>query len=140
MKYFFLLPALMLVCTCASAQKKVSGIAAAELARFKAMTQKDTQAIKGLVSKDLIYVHSNGLTETYPDFLHSVGAGGILYRSIVPESAQIVRWRRTAVINGTIQVGGELKGSPFNVKLKYLSVYRKQHGHWRLVRWESTKV
>jgi hypothetical protein len=119
-----------------AAQRKVMQ---AEQRRFEAMVQRDTQSLAQLVDKTLIFIHSNALKETKTDFIGSVSSGRIIYQSMKPTPVAFQRWGRTAILNGTVAVEGIYKGNPFKMNLLYTSVYRKKGGHWRLVRWQSTK-
>lgn len=138
--YGLLLAVFCLSAVCGYAQNKITAIQNAETARFKAMMNKDTVALKRLIAGQLVYIHSNGLTESKSDFIHSVGSGKIVYAKMTPESNQVIRWGRTAAVNGVVQVEGMVLANPFNIKLRYLSVYHREHGIWKLVRWQSTKV
>ena len=135
--HFFISGLLCLVLSDGYAQK---GILESESARFSAMMNRDTIALQRLISTELIYVHSNGLVESKADFIHSVGSGKIVYSTMVSASNQVVHWNRTATINGIIQVKGVSHGNPFDIKLRYLSVYKKERRVWKLIRWQSLKV
>lgn len=103
------------------------------------MVQRDTVALMQLTDNDLIYIHSNAFKETKNIFIGSVGSGRIVYQSMKSTPVAFQRWGRTAVLNGSVAVEGLYKGNPFQMTLLYTSVYRKKGGHWKLVRWQSTK-
>lgn len=117
-------------------------VTSAEEQRFKAMTGKDTIALARLLSPELLYVHSNGIKESKPDFIRSVGTGKMVYGEITREEPTLIsRWsKKTASVNGQIHVKGVVNGNQFDIHLKYLSVYVKRKGKWELVRWQSAKV
>ena len=113
----------------------------AEALRFSAMTRKDTALLNNLLAADLMYVHSNGLTETKTAPLNAIGSGNITYTSIAREPEVSVRlYKKWAITNGTIHVNGLLKGAPFDIRLKYSAVYRKRKKTWQLVNWQSTRI
>jgi ketosteroid isomerase-like protein len=112
-----------------------------EQSRFEAQINRDTLALERLLSKDLVYVHSNALMETKADFLHSISGGGIQYLEMRKLNGDPVRrWGRTALLSGVIAVRGNFRDSPFDVQLRYTSVYRKERGVWKLVSWQSTRI
>ena len=123
-----------------AAQGKKPGAVASEDARFVAMINKDAKALDPLLSERLIYVHSNGLIERKQDFIQSAVGGKIEYKSIHRDTVEIETWKKLSIINGIVSVTGNYNNSPFETRLKYLAVYRKQRGHWVLERWQSTKA
>ncbi len=116
-------------------------IAESEDMRFQAQVAKDTNALKILLTDDLVYIHSNALTETKRDFLHSITTGNITYRTMQPEAGRAIRtYGKTGISNGIVHATGLLNGNPFDIKLRYTAVYVKQKGKWRLASWQSTRV
>ena len=112
-----------------------------EALRFSAMTRKDTAFLKNLLADDLLYVHSNGLTETKTEHLNVIGSGSIAYTSMEREPEIGVRlYKKWAITNGAIHVKGLLKGNSFDIRLKYSAVYRKKKKVWQLVNWQSTRI
>lgn len=109
--------------------------------RFEAQISRDTMALDNLLSDDLRYVHSNALVETKADFIHSVAGGGIEYLEMRKLSGEpLRRWGKTAFLGGVVAVKGNFKDTPFDVRLRYGSVYRKERGTWKLVTWQSTRI
>lgn len=109
--------------------------------RFQAQIAQDTAALKNLLTDDLMYIHSNGLTETKSDFLHSITTGNITYKTMQPEAGRAIRtYGKTGISNGIVHATGLLNGNPFDIKLRYTAVYVKQRGKWRLASWQSTRV
>lgn len=117
-----------------------SPVVIAEDQRFQAMVSRDTISLQKLTHKDLIYVHSNALQESKTDFIHSVASGKIQYQSMHRDKIAITQWRKTAIINGEVAVKGINNNTPFDIKLRYLAVYRKKSGKWVLYRWQSTRI
>ena len=112
-----------------------------EVQRFAAMTRKDTTVLKNYLADDLLYTHSNALTETKAMHLAAIGSGATIYKTITRDPDPVVRvYGKVALTNGSVQVAGVLKGNPFELHLKYSAVYRKQKGKWLLVNWQSTRM
>lgn len=124
---------------------KVSGkqaqIENLEKARFEAMQRKDINFLEGVLSADLVYTHSNALVETKSDFLRSIQTGKIVYERIVVDEMKVRTYGgHTAILNGIVQVKGQLAGNSFELRLRYTDVYVKQGGKWLLASWQSTKM
>lgn len=138
MRLFILL--LFISTTAATAQSAAQRkVLQAEANRFKAMIQRDTVALAKQMDENLLFIHSNALKESKTAFISSVSSGRIIYQSMKPTPIAFQRWGRTAILNGSVAVEGLYKGTPFKMNLLYTSVYRKQNGRWKLVRWQSTK-
>lgn len=127
--------------TAAPAQSKQQRqIEALERQRFEAMTQQNTTALEKLLDESLTYGHSNGLFEDKATHLANIRTGSLVYKSMQPESMSVRVYKKTAIVNGLVKVGGTLKGKDFELKLRYTDVYLKKKGQWRLAAWQSVKA
>ncbi len=119
-----------------------STIEASETARFQAQIARDTQALDRLLGGELVYIHSNGLTESKPDFIRSVASGRIQYLAMEAEPGRNIRiFRRTGISDGVVAVKVSLNNSdPLSLRLRYTAVYLKKDGLWCLVSWQSTRL
>jgi len=136
--YVFLFLALPLF---ALAQSKTDQkILDTEQRRFEAMERKDTVALRGLLADDLIYLHSNALTESKSAHISAISTGYLIYEKMTREKVGVRRYGKTALTNGIVQVRGILNKNAFEIRLAYTAVYRKKGGVWRLVNWQSTRV
>lgn len=115
-------------------------VLAAEAARFVAMTKGDTVLLRPMLASDLVYIHSNGLTESRTEHLQAIAAGRLTYKTMQRETVQIRHYGKTALTNGIVHAAGILNSNPFDIRLRYTAVYRRQHGFWRLVNWQSTRI
>lgn len=111
-----------------------------ESKRFAAMTRADTATLKHLLADELVYIHSNAMVENKPEHLAAIGTRKLVYEKMERESATVRFYGKTALVNGTVKVRGILKGNTFELPLLYLAVYRKKHGTWLLVNWQSTRI
>jgi hypothetical protein len=88
-----------------------------------------------------VYIHSNSLKESKADFIHSVASGKIKYLNFeILEQKPTTLGRKTAMIQGLVLVKGKFKDDPFELKLRYTSVYVKKKRVWKLLTWQSTKL
>jgi hypothetical protein len=125
------------VCAVAQAQRSPFD---AEMLRFKAQTNRDTLALKTLLVDNLYYAHSNGLLENKQDFIKSISSGKIIYESITIDKHSIQKQGKSAIITGECKVKGVINDKIFDVRLRYLSVYHKEKGRWKLSAWQSLKL
>jgi hypothetical protein len=110
-----------------------------EIHRFAAMTRADTNLLRPFLADELVYIHSNALKENKQEHLTAIASKQLVYEKMEREAASVRFYGRTALVNGTIKVRGILNSTAFEVRLLYLAVYRKKHGVWQLVHWQSTK-
>ncbi|MDX1910446.1 MAG: nuclear transport factor 2 family protein [Saprospiraceae bacterium] len=108
--------------------------------RFEAMMRADTAALRPLLADDLLYVHSNALTENKAAHLEAIAQRTLVYEKIERKSATIRLYGKTALVNGTAAVRGNLKGNAFEINLLYSALYRKKKGVWQLCNWQSTRI
>jgi len=111
-----------------------------EQRRFDTMVRKDTAALRDLLSDDLVYIHSNTMTESKSAHLASIGSGKIVYEKMTREQAKVRRYGKTALSNGVVQVKVSLDGKPVELRLMYTATYLKKRGAWCLVNWQSTRI
>lgn len=111
-----------------------------ELRRFDAMMARDTNILKHFLSEDLLYLHSNAMQENKQQHLIAIATGRMVYQKMARESVRVRRYGKTALTNGTLLVSGIVNGNPFDIKLLYTAVYRKQKKTWRMANWQSTRV
>lgn len=121
-----------------AAEKKVVD---SEALRFSLMTQRDTANLKNFLADDLLYVHSNGLTETKEEHLRAIGSGKITYLSMERMPGLRVRiYGKWAITNGDVKANGTVNGAPFDIRLKYTAVYKKKKNYWQLLSWQSARL
>ena len=104
------------------------------------MMHKDTVSLRDMLAEDLVYMHSNALTENKTEHLSAIASGRLVYEKMTREQARVRRYGKTALSNGIVNVRGLLKGNTFELRLAYTAVYRKKGGKWLLVNWQSTKL
>ncbi|TAE41411.1 MAG: nuclear transport factor 2 family protein [Runella slithyformis] len=108
-----------------------------EKQRFEAQVKKDYAALETLLSDDLVYVHSNGNTDSKVSYIQSIKDGKSQYDEIKSEEMKVRIYGKTAIINGICVV--KMPTNP-NLRLRYTDVYVKQKGQWQLVAWQSFKM
>jgi len=141
MRYLFLFFILFAAQAPAFAQSSSDrAVLDAEQHRFEAMTRRDTLALRAMLAEDLVYIHSNALTERKQDHLRAISSGKLVYESMVREKVDVRRFGKIALTNGAIKVKGILNGTAFDIHLTYTAVYHKKHGRWQLLNWQSTRI
>ncbi len=113
-----------------------------EKRRFQAMVDKDFAVLEQIIGEDLLYIHSNGSTDTKATFLGGMRDGSRSYGKITIEDLKArVYHKNTAILNGecTYHRTGE-DGQPNNLRLLFTNVYVKRNKKWQMVSWQSHRL
>ena len=108
--------------------------------RFDAMRKQDWPALEARLADDLVYVHSTARRETKAEHVGNLRAGKPHYRGIAPRERSARVFGDVGVVNGTSDMHVENAGKENRFTVRYLAVYAKSGGAWRMVAWQSTKV
>ena len=115
-------------------------IRALEARRFESMTKSDTIALRSLLADDLVYIHSNGKTESKNAFIRSIASGQTIYKSVQTEGLSVRVYGQTAIVTGLARVHVLMDGNDLNLRLRYTDAYVKRQDRWQLVTWQSTRL
>ena len=107
-----------------------------EKRRIEAMTNQDAEDLDEILADDLIYTHSSGRTETKAEFITNATSGAIRYRALSQEDVTVRRFGDTAIVTGHVESSNGEKKFP----VRFIDVYVKQGGAWRMIAWQSTKL
>ncbi len=115
-------------------------VRAVDSRRFEAMVRRDREALDRLLADDLTYTHSTGQVETKAQFLASIAAGGLVYRSIQPRDVQVRLFGDVAVLTGQADLGVRAGERDLDLAVRFTSVYVRRDGEWRMAAWQSTRI
>jgi len=112
----------------------------ADDSRFEAMRKEDWTALDAALADDLTYVHSTARLESKAEHVANLRAGKPHYRGIAPRE----RWARVlgdvGIVNGVSAMHVERDGMEQRFTVRYLAVYVRAGGRWRMTAWQSTRV
>lgn len=118
-----------------------AAVLAAEDARFAAMTAGDARALRRAMAADLEYVHSTGAVESRDELIESISSGRTRYAAVSRLERQVVMLApETALVRGTGRFEVFAGSTPLDLKLRYLAVYGREEGAWRLRSWQSLSL
>lgn len=121
-----------------SADEKV--ISDTERRRFDAQMNKNYAVLEQVLADDLIYVHSNGQTDTKQAYIQSFRDGKLKYDAIDVQDETIRVYGNTAVVNGVCLVKATSNGETINTRLRYVDVYVRNGRQWQMVTWQSLRL
>jgi ketosteroid isomerase-like protein len=112
----------------------------ADRARFDAMIKADTAALTDLLSADLTYVHSSGVLETRDEYVEAIRSGKYKYKKVDLEDVKVRAYGDTALVSGKATIDVNSGGNDVHTVLRFLEVWVKQDGKWRMSAWQSTRL
>jgi ketosteroid isomerase-like protein len=117
-----------------------AAVLAADDQRFEAMRKENWPALEAALADELTYVHSTARLESKAEHVSNLKAGKPHYRGIAPRD-RVVRVRgEVGIVNGISEMHVENAGKEQRFTVRYLAVYAKSGGAWRMIAWQSTRV
>jgi ketosteroid isomerase-like protein len=108
--------------------------------RFTAMQKGDWTGLDAALADDLTYVHSSARLESKAEHVGNLKAGKPHYRGIAPRERHVRVHGDVGVVNGVSEMHVENAGKEQRFTVRYLAVYTKAGGPWRMIAWQSTRV
>jgi ketosteroid isomerase-like protein len=115
-------------------------IAAVDKARIAALLSRDRKALEEILSDQLIYVHSSGREETKELYVDRVVKAEYDYRSFVITRRDLHLLNEVVFDNGDSEIDIVVNGNFREIAGRYLMVWRKEDGRWRLFRFHSAPI
>lgn len=123
-----------------AAEAPVAAVLRADQARLAAMMADDGVALGALMSEELVFVHSDGRTESKADYVKNMLAGDTQYADAKTADVRTMEPAPGVVILiGAQQMRKRLGPTWSEVKLKFMAVWRNEAGMWRMVAWQSMR-
>lgn len=133
-----LLLALPLALRAASLAEEVR---AADTARVMATIASNIDRLAPLLSDALSYGHADGRVQTKADFLAAVKSARIKYESYDYDDVKVSRATDdVALMTGRAKLRASGGGVRVEFSLKFLSVWRREDGVWRLLAYQSARL
>ncbi|ABB08502.1 nuclear transport factor 2 family protein [Burkholderia lata] len=112
-----------------------------EARRWNLILQGDAQTLSTLLSDDLLFVHSSGLSDSKQSYLSSIEAGAAVYHSADREIASVVPLGDAAFfVTGTVRMAVTLRGTPRTLHSVFTVVWRREEDTWRLALHQTTAL
>lgn len=117
---------------------QIAAVTAADAERMAATMTGDRSRLEAILSDDLRYAHSNGKVDTKKSLIDTLVARSISYESFDYQTRNFLPVGPEGMLmSGRVLIHAKVKDQPVVVDLNFLSVWRKEHGHWRFLGWQS---
>lgn len=116
-------------------------IAALDAQRSAAVLAADIAGLEPLLGSTLRYVHSSGTDEDRAQYLERLRDGFYDYRDLVSLRRDMRRYGDTVLVHGDVEIDVIVreKGQK-RFRSRYLQVWAREDGAWRMVAWQSTAL
>lgn len=96
----------------------------------QAMTDADIEALREIVSEDMIFTHMSGMQQTREQYFADIAAGRLKYFTIGIENPQISVDNDNAEITFTSVLNANAYGARGTFRMKGIHHFEKRHGEW----------
>ena len=112
----------------------------AERAWAQAALKGDAAALDKILADDMTHTHGGGRTESKAQFLEAIRSGAQKYEAIDYGEINVRVYGNTAIVTSEPNIRTINSGQPSSSHSRFLHVYVKQGGVWRLVAHQSTRM
>jgi len=115
-------------------------VRAADLRRISALIHADRAALEAVLADEVTYGHSDGRLQTKAELLTAITAGAVTYQSYDGPPPAVRIQETVALLSGIAELEATARGTKVKLWLRYLAVYEKRDGAWRLTAYQSTRL
>lgn len=113
----------------------------ADSARVMATIAGDIDRLAPLLSDALAYGHADGRVQSKADFLGAVASSRVKYEAYDYEEVAVTRVDDdVATMTGRAKLRATAAGQQVEFRLRFLSVWRREAGAWRLFAYQSARL
>jgi ketosteroid isomerase-like protein len=137
------LAALLAACAASAASPQAEVIA--QLSRQadawdKAIVRKDRAAVAGNMSEDFRQIGAGGEVENKASFLDDVLSPKLTIDPYTVEDFEVRVYGDVALLSGRTRMTGSYDGKPFKTHYRYIDVYVRTGGVWRVASVQITRL
>jgi hypothetical protein len=115
-------------------------VRAVDLRRIRALIHADRAELEAVLADDLTYGHGDGRMQTKPDLLTALTSGVVTYQSYDGPPPAVRIQDNVALLTGVAELEATARGTRVKLWLRYLAVYVKREGAWRLTAYQSSRL
>ena len=99
----------------------------------QAILAKDRAAIEANMADDFRQIDGRGNVETKASFVDGLVSPDLVLDPYTVEDFEVRVYGDTALLSGRTRMTGRYQGQPFSSHYRYIDVYVKRHGAWKIV-------
>ncbi len=117
----------------------------AELTRIsdawdKAIVRKDEAAVAANMAEDFRQIDGYGNLETRKSFVAGIVDSKLTIDPYTVEDFEVRLYGDTALLSGRTHMTGKYDGKPFESNYRYIDIYVRRNGAWKIVSVQITKI
>jgi hypothetical protein len=105
----------------------------------EALLKRDSVTLSRLLSDEVTYGHSNGLTQTKAEAIRSVMSLQHEYRRIDTRKQHVRLYGNTAIVNTEVSVSMRFEEKPLELDMDILFVWFRENNQWQLLARQSVR-
>lgn len=110
------------------------------LDRLRTERMMTGEALDALFSEELVFVHSDGRVEPKKAYIANLTAGDTAYADVKTSDMQARQITPDVIVlTGVQEMRKKLGPTWSEIKLCFMSVWRREGGTWRMVAWQSAR-
>lgn len=121
-------------------EKDVDTILDLERRRFDAVVAGDFETFAAVAHRDLLYTHSNGVTDTLESYLAKCRDGFYVYHRVDHPVTKIVVTGDLGLVLGEMNADLTAGGVRKQLRNSSLAVWLRDGGTWRLIGYQPTPL
>ncbi len=121
-------------------EQAIQEIEALDAERCAATIAGDKAALERLLSDDLRYTHSSAVAEDKATYIDRVCNGHYQYSGFTNIERRLRVLGDLALVHGDVLIDVQVKNTAKRIHSRYLAVWQRENGRWRMLAWQSTGV
>ncbi|WP_250628287.1 nuclear transport factor 2 family protein [Pinirhizobacter soli] len=106
----------------------------------QAQVHSDRVGLEKALADDWVLANSAGKTQTKQEFIAESVAPGSSVEPYTVQDETIRVWGDGATLAGLVDFKGTSEGKPFQVRMRFVDVWRKKDGRWQVVYTQAARV
>lgn len=99
----------------------------------RAILAKDRAAIEANMAEDFRQIDARGNVETKASFVDGLVSPDLQLDPYAVEDFEVRLYGDTALLSGRTRMTGRYQGQPFNTHYRYIDIYVRRRGVWKIV-------
>ncbi len=137
--------ALALLCACATQTPTDTTRTMLELSAQadrwdKAIVAKDRAAIEGNMAPDFRIIDAAGNVEDKASFVEGIVSPHLVIDPYTVEDFEVRLYGDVALLSGRTRMTGRYDGKPFASHYRYIDIYHRRDGGWKIVSVQISKI
>lgn len=105
-----------------------------------AIIRKDMPAVAANMTSDYRHIRDNGAVSDGAGFLAFIGSPKLVIHPYKVDDLDVRLYGDVALLSGTTRMTGSYDGAPFKSHYRYIDVYIKRDGQWRVASVQTTAI